>query len=164
VKKLNPVLQTRLAKLIHSMGYEFVGYELIPQARKVIFRIYIDRDQGVASSVGVVGVTLDDCSRVSYQVSAMMDVEDPIPGKYLLEVSSPGIDRPLFKLQDYRKYIGNNVKIRLYAPLYQRRQYRGMLIRVEGENIYLWMDDMKQEITLPFSAIEKANVIGNASP
>lgn len=149
--KVDPVLQERLTSLITSMGYELIGCELISQAQRAVFRIYIDRSNGV---------TVEDCSRVSHQVGAMMDVLNTMQGKYLLEVSSPGIDRPLFKLEHYTNYVGSKVNIRLYTPLDGRRQYQGVLKRVEKDNIYLWVDDIKQEVILPFSAIEKANVVG----
>ncbi len=82
--KISPALQERLEKLIDSMGYGFVGVEILSQGRQMLFRLYIDTPTGV---------TLDDCARVSRQVSAMLDVEDLFQGKYTLEVSSPGIDR-----------------------------------------------------------------------
>ena len=151
MKKVDPALEERLASLIGSMGYEWIGCEVISPSRQMIFRIYIDRTNGV---------TVDDCSLVSHQVGAMMDVENSIQGRYLLEVSSKGVDRPLFKLEHYNKYIGSQVKIRLYTSLHQRRQYQGVLKRVERGSIYLWVADMKQEVMLPFLAIEKANVIG----
>ena len=152
MRKIDPALHDRLAKLIGSMGLELVGCELLPQGRQMVFRIFIDKENGV---------TIDDCSLVSYQVSAMLDVEDPIQGRYSLEVSSPGIDRPLFEIGHYQKYIGHQVKIRLYAPINQRRQYKGTLLRVEGDDIYLLVEELGQEVKLPFSAIEKGHLIGN---
>lgn len=152
MKKIDPVLHERLVKLIDSMGCELVGCEIVSQGRQALFRIYIDSPKGV---------TLDHCSQVSRQVSAMLDVEDPIQSRYVLEVSSPGINRPLFEIEHYQKYIGSRVKLKLYSPINQRRQYQGILVRVEEENIYLLVDDSEQEIALPFSAIEKANLIGD---
>jgi ribosome maturation factor RimP len=150
--KIDSTLYEHLETLISSMGYELVGCELIPQGRQRVFRIYIDSK---------VGVTLDDCSLVSHQVSAMMDVEDPIQGRYLLEVSSPGIDRPLFEIKHYHQYIGRQVKIRLRSPVNQRKQFKGVLKRVEEEDIYLFVEELNQEVKVPFSAIEKANLIGD---
>lgn len=152
MRKIDPVLHERLVTLISSMGYELVGGELFSQGGRTIFRIYIDSEKGV---------TVDDCSRVSYQVSAMMDVEDPIESRYSLEVSSPGIDRPLFEIEHFHKYIGKQVKIRLYSPINQRRQYKGILQRVEGEDIYLLVEELGQEVIVPFSSIEKANLISD---
>lgn len=152
MRKIDLVLYERLVTLIGSMGYELVGCEMLPQGGQLLFRIYIDSPQGV---------TVEACSQVSRQVSAMMDVEDPFQGRYTLEVSSPGIDRPLFELDHYRKYIGKRVKIRLYTPIDQRRQFKGLLQRVEGDDIYIVVDTSEQEVRLPFSAIEKANLIGD---
>lgn len=153
MRKIDPVLHERLATLIGSMGYELVGCEITQRGRHKVFCIYID-------SLG--GVTVDDCSRVSYQVSAMLDVEDAFQDKYSLEVSSPGINRPLFEIEHYRKVIGKSVKIRLFAPLNQRKQFNGVLQRVEGEDIYVLVqvEGGKEEVKLPFSAIEKGNLVG----
>lgn len=152
MKKIDPVLHDRLVILINAMGYELVGCEIASQGRQLVFRIFIDSPNGI---------TLDDCSSVSRQVSAMMDVEEPLQGRYVLEISSPGIDRPLFELAHYQKYIGRRVKIRLYSPINQRRHYTGILQRVEGEDIYLSVEGQEQEMVLPFSIIEKANLTGD---
>lgn len=154
MRKIDPALHERLTTLIESMGYELVGCEQCPQGRQMVFRIFIDGSDGTKQ------VTLDDCSRVSRQVSAMMDVEEPIHSRYLLEVSSPGIDRPLFELKHYQRFIGSRVKIKLHTPTNQRRQYKGILKRVEGEDIYLLEDDSEKEVMLTFSNIDKANVVG----
>jgi ribosome maturation factor RimP len=105
-------------------------------------------------------VSSDDCSKVSHQVSALLDVEDPIQTKYVLEVSSPGIDRPLFELKHYEQFIGSEVKMRLFAPIERRKQYKGVLTRVVGEDIHLLVEGVTQEIVIPFSAIDRANIIG----
>lgn len=152
MRKLDPALYERLDTLIRSMGYELLGCELLPQGRRMLLRLYLDSQRGV---------TVDDCSLVSRQVSALLDVEDPIQGGYTLEVSSPGINRPLFVLDQYHKYLGKSVKIKLLLPINQRRQYKGILQRIEGEDIYLLVEETGQEVKLPFSAIEKANVIGD---
>lgn len=152
MRKIDPVLHERLVTLISSMGYELVGCELLSQGRQTIFRIYIDSERGV---------TVEDCSRVSRQVSAMMDVEDPIQSGYSLEVSSPGVDRPLFEIEHFRRYIGKQVKIRLHSPINQRRQYKGILQRVEGEDITLLVEELEHEVIVPFSLIEKANLISD---
>jgi ribosome maturation factor RimP len=150
MRKIDPVLNERLVKLTASMGYELVGCELLSLGGGQIFRIYIDGEKGV---------TVDDCSKVSRQISAMMDVEEPFQSRYTLEVSSPGIDRPLFLIEHYQKYIGCQVKIRLHAAINQRRQYKGRLQRVEEENIHILVDGLENEVVLPFSAIEKGNLI-----
>ncbi|SRR5579883_2631849 len=141
-------LRDRLAAIVTALGYEFVGSELAGQGRGSVLRVYIDKDQGV---------TVDDCSKVSRQISAMLDVEDPIQGQYSLEVSSPGLDRPLFEISHFQKYIGQKVKIRLLAPIDTRRNLVGILTRVEGMNIHLIVDAV--EVVVPFSEIDKAKLI-----
>jgi ribosome maturation factor RimP len=141
-------IRGKIESLINSMGYEFVGCEWHQSGRRVVLRIYIDSSTGV---------TLGDCSRVSHQVGAMLDVEDPSQGQYLLEISSPGIDRPLFEMAHYEKQIGQRIKLTLSMPIQKRRRWIGMLVRIENEQIHLLVD--AEEIVIPFSNIEKANVI-----
>ncbi len=150
MKQAEETLQRRLALLITAMGYEFVGCELLRQGRQSLFRIYIDSDSGV---------TLEDCSKVSYQVSAMLDVEDPIQGRYTLEVSSPGLNRPLFERKHFQKYIGSQIKVRTNSLVNDRRRFVGTLLRVEEVNIYMLVDGI--EMALPFTSVEKANVIAD---
>ena len=152
MRKIDPVLHERLSLLVSSMGYELLGCEMSSMGSKKLFRLFIDSSKGVSA---------DDCSKVSHQISAMMDVEDPIQSRYVLEVSSPGIDRPLFELCHYGRFVGSEIKLRLHAPLSGRRQYQGVLQRVEGDSIYLMVEDGSgQEVEIPFSAIDRANVIG----
>lgn len=152
MRKIDPILQEKLNKLISSMGYELVGCEFTPQGRQILFRIYIDAQNGVK---------VDDCSLVSRQVSAMLDVEDPIPSRYILEVSSPGLDRPLFNIDQFRQHVGRRVKLKLSTHVDERRQYKGILQRVEEDKIVLLTDDTKVEVVLPFSAIDKANIVAD---
>ena len=144
--KIASTLHDRLAHLVNAMGYEFIGGELDGG----VLRLYIDSDKGI---------TLDDCSRVSYQISAMLDVEDPIQGHYTLEVSSPGLDRPLFEVAHYQKQMGNRIKLRVCAKVHNRRKFVGTLLRVDGNDIHLLVDE--EEVVLPFSTIEKANVVAD---
>lgn len=141
-------LKDRLKTVVNSMGYEFVGCVLQGQQQRPVLCIYIDKDNGV---------TVDDCSRVSRQVSAMLDVEDPIPGRYNLEISSPGIDRPLFELDQYKKFLGSHVQIRIHAPINNRRNFTGVILRIEEMDIHLLTE--QGEIVLPFSDVEKAKII-----
>lgn len=150
MNKINPALQEQLATVVSSMGYELVGCETLPQGRRMVLRVYIDKEGGV---------TIDDCSQLSRQASAMLDVADPFQSRYNLEVSSPGINRPLFELAHYERYVGQQVKIKLYAPINQRRHYSGTLTKVVGEQVHLLPEGAEQEVVLPFSAIDKANLI-----
>jgi ribosome maturation factor RimP len=92
-------------------------------------------------------------------VSAMLDVEDPIAGEYVLEVSSPGLDRPLFEIAHYQKFVGSRVKVRVHAPLDNRRNFVGTLVRVDGTNVHLLVD--QEEVVLPFSNIDKAKIVAD---
>ena len=151
MRKINPEIEEKLAALISTLGYEFVGYEFGQQNRKAIFRLYIDRQGGVSHQ---------DCSKVSYQVGAMFDVDNPIDGQYVLEVSSPGLNRPLFALAQYEQQIGQRIKVRLHTPLLERKNFAGVLKRVEDGQICLLLAE-GSEVLLPFADIEKANVIAD---
>jgi ribosome maturation factor RimP len=146
--KVNAIVRDRLALLVQAMGYEFVGCEYHAQGRYSVLRVYIDNETGV---------TLTDCSHVSEQMSAVLDVEDLIRGPYSLEVSSPGVDRPLFEIAHYQKYVGNRIKVRTWVPIQNQRHFVGILSRVEGNSIYLLID--AEERILPFSDIERANIV-----
>lgn len=150
MSKMDPVLQERLSMVVSALGYDLFGYEWLPQGRHSIFRLYID-------SIG--GITIDDCVLVSQQVSAMLDAEDLIKQQYTLEVSSPGINRPLLERSHYERYCGKRIKIRLRLPIEKSRQFQGLLQRVDGENIHLFLEESLKEIILPFSSIEKANLV-----
>jgi ribosome maturation factor RimP len=146
--KMTNDLHDRLALIVQTMRYEFVGCEWQGKGRHAALRIYIDSETGAS---------LHDCSRVSRQVSAMLDVEYPLLGHYTLEVSSPGLDRPLFELAHYQRQLGKRVHVRVNTPVYDQRKFTGILLRVEGNNIHLLVD--AEEKVLSFSDIEKANVV-----
>ncbi|HGN6732979.1 TPA: ribosome maturation factor RimP [Pseudomonas aeruginosa] len=141
-------LQALLAPVVEALGYECWGVEFISQGRHSVLRVYIDRPEGIL---------IDDCEAVSRQVSGILDVEDPISGEYTLEVSSPGMDRPLFTLEQFAKHAGEQVKIRLRSPYEGRRNYQGILRGVEEQDVVVLMDD--HEYLLPIDSIDKANII-----
>lgn len=140
-------LQTLLAPIIESLGYQCWGVEFISQGKHSLLRVYIDHADGI-------GVA--DCEKVSKQVSAILDVEDPIPYEYTLEVSSPGMDRPLFTLEQYQQFIGEQLKIKLRSAFEGRRNFNGILQGIEDQQIVLRVDN--QEYLLPIELIEKANI------
>jgi len=140
-------LQAILAPTVEALGFELWGLEYLAQGRHSLLRLYIDGDDGI---------TVDDCAAVSQQVGSLLDVEDPITGEYTLEVSSPGMDRLLFKLEQYGAYIGESVDLRLRVPFEGRRKFKGVLKGVEGEDVVVQVDD--HEYLLPHSAIDKARV------
>lgn len=138
-------LITLLEPSINAMGFDLI--ELEYAAGGELLRIYIDIDRGI---------TVDDCEAVSRQVSGILDVEDPIPGRYTLEVSSPGIDRPLRTLGHFAHFAGERVKIQTDAPINGRRRYKGELLGVDGETIRIDVDG--KQVDLPFDRIEKARL------
>ncbi|RQC94587.1 ribosome maturation factor RimP [Pseudomonas aeruginosa] len=141
-------LQALLAPVVEALGYECWGVEFISQGRHSVLRVYIDRPEGIL---------IDDCEAVSRQVSGILDVEDPISGEYTLEVSSPGMDRPLFTLEQFAKHAGEQVKIRLRSLYEGRRNYQGILRGVEEQDVVVLVDD--HEYLLPIDSIDKANII-----
>ena len=104
---------------IQALGVELWGVELLQQGKYSLLRIYIEREEGV---------TIEDCEKVSRQISALLDVEDPIAGEYTLEVSSPGMDRPLFTIEQYSQFIGSEVELKLRRPLDGRRKFKGQYL------------------------------------
>lgn len=137
-----------VAPTIEALGYEPWGLEYVTHGHQTTLRVFIDSPNGI---------TVDDCAAVSRQISAVLDVEDPIPGEYLLEVSSPGMDRPLFTLDQFRRYSGEQVKIRLRSPFEGRRNFKGVLTGVEGDEVVVAVDE--HEYLLPIELIDKAQVI-----
>ncbi|HHF5724279.1 ribosome maturation factor RimP [Haemophilus influenzae] len=141
-------LQEMLQDAVEDLGCELWGIEYQRVGRFMTVRLFIDKDDGV---------TVDDCADISRQVSAILDVEDPIADKYNLEVSSPGLDRPLFTLLQFERYIGQDIAVHLRIPVMERRKWQGKLERIEKDMITLIVDD--QEQILVFGNIQKANVV-----
>jgi len=135
--------------VVTGLGYEFVSMEMLGQGRQSIIRVYIDAEKGIL---------VDDCSKVSHQVSGVLDVEDPIRGKYTLEVSSPGVDRPLFTLAHFERFVGSEIKVELrQATAEGQKKLRGDLLKVENETIHLHVQD--EEFEIPFALINKARLV-----
>lgn len=134
--------------IVEGLGYECVGIEYNPHPKHGLLRIYIDREEGVL---------LDDCSKVSHHLSGVLDVEDPIQGNYQLEISSPGMDRPLFKIDQFTRFIGSQVKVNLFRPVDNRRKITGMILGVEGETIRI--QEGEQVFDIPFQAMSKARLV-----
>ena len=141
-------LQEMLQGTVEDLGCELWGIECQRTGRFMTVRLFIDKEGGV---------TVDDCADVSRQVSAILDVEDPIADKYNLEVSSPGLDRPLFTLQQFERYIGQDIAVHLRIPVMERRKWQGKLERIENDMVILIVDG--QEQVLVFGNIQKANVV-----
>ncbi len=141
-------LQTMLAPTIVALGYEFWGLEYVTHGSQSVLRVFIDKSDGIG---------VDDCALVSRQVSALLDVEDPIAGEYTLEVSSPGMDRPLFTLEQFRLYVGEQVRIRLRTPFEGRRNFNGRLVSVEEDEVVVAVDE--HEYLLPHEMIDRAHLV-----
>lgn len=143
-------LDTIIESAVAALGYEFVGYRLVQSGNSTVLRVYVD-DQN--------GISIDAIEKVSRQISAVLDVEEPITGRYMLEVSSPGLDRPLFRLHDYERFVGKQVKIRLRFPHESgQRNFVGDLSSVEGQKITLLLESGDQMV-VNFDEIDKANLV-----
>jgi ribosome maturation factor RimP len=141
-------LQAIIEPAVTALGFELVGIEHLSQGRHSLLRIYIDHEDGIG---------VEHCAEVSHQVSAVLDVEDPITGEYTLEVSSPGLDRPLFTEAHFRRYEGSMVDLRLRAPLEGRRRFKGRMHGVTDGKVLIEVDGV--EYAVPLDGIEKANLV-----
>ena len=134
--------------IVTVLGYECVGIEYNPHPQHGLLRIYIDKENGIL---------VDDCSKVSHQVSGVLDVEDPIQGNYHLEVSSPGANRPLFKVAQFEQFIGKTVTVSLFKAINSRRKITALIQKVEGDIIFL--AEAQQLFEIPFTAMSKAQLV-----
>jgi ribosome maturation factor RimP len=141
-------LSQLLQPLIEELGYEFVGMEHSSNPKNPAVVIYIDRPEGIA---------IEDCETVSREVAALLDVEDPIPGHYNLEVSSPGLDRPLFTVELFVQFAGELVSISVYAPVDGRRKFKGAILAADEGNVTVEQDGA--EVILEMSNIVKARLV-----
>ncbi|VAX07658.1 Bacterial ribosome SSU maturation protein RimP [hydrothermal vent metagenome] len=138
-----------LRQVVETMGYELAGVELVNRKKSgVLLRIYIDNDNGI---------TLDDCTAVSHQVSGVLDVEDPIKANYDLEVSSPGSDRPLFYKEHFVRFAGKKVRIKIRTMLHGQRRFEGVLAGMQDEDVVL--DVGGEKVDLPYDQIETVRLV-----
>ena len=129
-------------------GFELVHWEMVGPSNNLVLRIYIDKEGGV---------NLNDCELVSNQVGLLLDVEDAIPDRYTLEVSSPGLNRGLYKLADYQRFAGSRVKIKTSQPINGQRNFRGRVQGVNGNIVVLDTDNVGR-IEIPYELVAKANI------
>lgn len=142
-------LTSLVRNVVEPMGYELVGCELVSGDRQgTVFRVYIDHENGI---------TLDDCSSVSHQLSGVLDVEDPIRGNYNLEISSPGLDRPLFTPAHYQRFSGETVSLRMRLPQDGRKKFKGTLLGCEQGVVSVLVEG--SEYRLPFDQVEQARLV-----
>ena len=153
MRQASAKLQALIPPAVESLGYELVGIEHLPQGKHSLLRVYIDSEDGIM---------IDDCEKVSHQLSGVLDVEEAIHGRYNLEVSSPGLDRPLFNEEQFSRFSGKQVKLKLAVPQDGRRKLKGIINGVDDGNLLLAVDDDQlgeQEISVPITSIDKANLI-----
>lgn len=143
-------LQTIIEPAVTALGYELWGCEWVGAGKnRRLLRVYVDGENGIS---------LDACAKISRQISAILDVEDPIEGRYLLEVSSPGIERPLFTIAQCQRYIGQSVSIRLRIPREGQRNFKGIIQSAAGERIAVRLDD-QTTLDLAWRDVEKAQLM-----
>ncbi len=140
-------LATLLQPTVERLGYELSDLEAKTGGPNGFIRLFIDKAEGIG---------LDDCERVSLAVSALLDVEDPIPGQYSLEVSSPGSDRKLTKHAHFVRFTGEDVKVQMRFPIENRKRFRGKLLAADEQNIVVEVDGVPH--TLPVAQIDIARL------
>ena len=135
---------------VEETGKDLLGIEFISAGQHSVLRLFIDHENGI---------DVDDCAEVSRQVGALLDVEDPISTEYSLEVSSPGLDRPLFDKPHYEAVIGETIEAKLSIPLNGRRKFKGKLVNIDNDTLIVLLDG--DEYELLYSNIDKANLVYN---
>lgn len=148
VKKSEATVRGLIEPTIQALGLQLWGVEHVSQGRYSTLRIYLESEDGI---------TVEDCEKVSRQVSGILDVEDPISGEYTLEVSSPGLERPLFSIEQFGIFAGSEVNIRLKTPFEGRRKFKGTITEVSDDTVCVEVDG--EVFKLPHSEIEKANIV-----
>ena len=141
-------LAVLLGPTVERLGYELADLEVRLGGKSGLIRLFIDKPEGVG---------LEDCEKVSRAVSALLDVEDPVPGNYNLEVSSPGLDRKLRKVEHFQRFIGQIVNVKLRFPLEGRRRFRGKLLSADDENIVVEVDG--ESYSLALATINTARLV-----
>jgi ribosome maturation factor RimP len=140
-------LQKIIQPVVEGLGYEFIGADFSGGLGQGVLRIFIDTEKGIE---------VDDCAAVSRQLSSVMDVEDPIQGNYQLEVSSPGLERPLYTLEHFERFKGQVAAVKLSFPLQERRNLKGLLLGVDRGDVVVEMDG--EVLNVPFQMIVKAHL------
>ena len=145
-------MQEQLNNLVNSvvtgLGFQVWGYEYRPHSESALLRIFIENEGGVS---------IDHCTQVSRQIGAALDVDDIIPVAYILEVSSPGIDRVLFTPEQYKNYIGEAVKVRTRSPIEGRRNFKGTIESVGENEVNVTVDN--DTFVIPFNVVDRARLV-----
>jgi len=145
----NAELTNLLTPVVTDLGLECLGVEYSPSHGNSLVRVYIDAPERA--------VTVDDCEAVSRQISATLDVNDPITGRYTLEVSSPGLDRPLYAPAQFARFVGQPAKIEVNLAIAGRRRFQGPILAVEGEDVILEQDGV--QVRIAHANIHKAKLV-----
>ncbi len=145
---MSEVLRELIEPVVEGLGFDLWGLEYLSQGKHSVLKIYIEAEQGI---------DVDDCAAVSRQVSSLLDVEEPLKGKYTLEVSSPGMDRRLFELDQFEQFKGSQVKLSLRQAFEGKRKYTGLLCGVEDGDVVIRLGE--EEILFPFADIDRAQVV-----
>lgn len=148
--KFEQKITEMLRPAVEEVGKELLGVEFISAGNNSVLRLFIDHENGI---------NVDDCAEVSRQVSAILDVEDPISSEYNLEVSSPGLDRPLFELAHFKEVIGETINVKISMPLNGRRKFKGVLETIENDTLIVSVDGQDYELVI--SNVDKANLVPN---
>jgi len=145
-------MQEQLDDLINSvvtgLDFQLWGYEYRPHSESALLRIFIENEGGVS---------IEHCTKVSRQIGAALDVEDIIPVAYILEVSSPGIDRVLFTPEQYSHYVGEAVKVRTRSPIEGRRNFKGTIDAVGDADVSVKIDN--DTFVIPFNVVDRARLV-----
>ena len=141
-------MKSLIEPVVTGLGYDLWGMDHLTQGRHSVLKIYIDAENGIE---------VDDCAKVSRQLSGVLEVEDPIRGNYTLEVSSPGLDRRLYTLVQFEAFKGATIKLTLSRPFNGKRRFTGLLCGVEGDEVVVRSGD--EETLFPFDQIDRANVV-----
>ncbi len=146
--KFEQKLTDMLRPAVAETGKELLGVEFVSAGNNSVLRLFIDHENGI---------DVDDCAEVSRQVGAILDVEDPISSEYNLEVSSPGVDKPLFELAHYQAVVGETINVKLSMPLNGRRKFKGNLVAIENDTLIVDVDGLDYELVL--NNVDKANLV-----
>jgi len=141
-------IEALVAPIVDDLGFEYVGLEYSSNPKNRLLRLFIDKPE--------VGIDVDDCATVSREVSAILDVEEPIAGQYTLEVSSPGVERPLFTAAQFAQFVGETAKVQMVLPIDGRRRFKGPIRQVDGETVHLEVDGA--QVALEVSSMDKARL------
>jgi len=146
--KFEQKLTDLLRPAVEETGKTLRGIEYLSAGNNSVLRLFIDHENGI---------NVDDCAEVSRQVGALLDVEDPISSEYSLEVSSPGVDCPLFEMAHFQEVIGEIINVKLSMPLNGRRKFKGPLVAIENDTLIVTVDSIDYELAI--SNVDKANLV-----